>query len=851
MYRPLLAVLLGAHCALVAADEWDPLKYVDPLIGSQNGGNVFSGASIPYGLAKPVADTNDESNQGGFVFNPQAGVTGFGNLHDSGTGGSPSLGNFQLFPYASCPGDDINRCNFPKKARAVSFVPESVVARPGHFAIKLGNGVSAEMSSTHRTSIFEFDFPAGSSPLILMDLTDLSDSRQDNGTVTVDPQSGRMKGGARFLPSFGTGNYQAYFCVDFHGASIRDNGIFVNSRASTEAKELTISRSINGYPLPGGAFVRFANGTSKVRARVGLSFISSELACYNGESEIPQFDLKSVIQASQSLWREKLKPIRVDDTGVNSSFTTIFYSGIYRTMINPQDYTGENPLWKSDEPYFDSFYCLWDSFRSQIPFLILFDPVSVSRMIRSLIDTYVHDGWLPDCRMTFSRGYTQGGSNADVILADAYLKGISQYIDWNLGYKAVVKDAEEEPFDWCCHGRGGLDSWKTLGYIPVQDFDYKGFGTMTRSLSRTLEYAYNDFTISLMASKLGKTADTAVYVKRSQNWANLFNSSAVSNLYNGTSTGFTGFFQPKYLNKTWGYQNPLYCSRLDPNPNSVCSLQNTAGETFESSIWEYGFYVPHNQAGLMQLYGGQANFVQRLNYLHDQSVGDISNEPSFLTVFQYHYAGRPGLSARRSHFYIPSRFSSAKDGIPGNDDSGAMGSFTVFNMMGIFPNPGQDVYFIIPPYFRSVNFTSPLGNATAKITIENFDPTYHAVFIQNATLNGQPYTKNWLSHSFFLGNNELVLRVGTTESTWGTHVADVPPSLSDYPPFSFNGSDGGISSVGELPVSSPPREKPRGAQGHHLTNSTSSVPPTAVPTSSPMERRWVRTAMDLHRRWRS
>ena len=152
-----------------------------------------------------------------------------------------------------------------------------------------------------------------------------------------------------------------------------------------------------------------------------------------------------------------------------------------------------------------------------------------------------------------------------------------------------MKDAEVEPYDWCCQGRGGLDSWKALGYIPVQDFDYKGFGTMTRSISRTLEYSYNDFCIAQMADKMNKTADRAKYIESSGNWQNLFKADQTSFWWNGTDTGFVGFFEPRFLNGTWGYQDPLNCSNLDNS--SVCSLQNTGRETFESSIWEYGLYV--------------------------------------------------------------------------------------------------------------------------------------------------------------------------------------------------------------------------------------------------------------------
>jgi putative alpha-1,2-mannosidase len=421
-----------------------------------------------------------------------------------------------------------------------------------------------------------------------MDLTDLSDSRQDNGSVIVNADSGRITGNARFLPSFGQGTYVAYFCADFSGADIRDNGIYANSRASTDIKSLTISRSINGYPLPGGAFVRFQSPGDGILARVGVSLISSDQACSSAEREIPTFDFEGTQTAAENLWREKISPIKVSTSGVNSSTLTNFYSGIYRTMLNPQDYTGENPLWQSSEPYFDSFYCIWDLFRSQIPFLTILDPSTVARQIRSLIDIYRHDGWLPDCRMSLCKGFTQGGSNADNVLADAYLKGISDGIDWNTGYEAVVNDAENEPYDWCCEGRGGLDSWKALGYIPVQDFDYKGFGTMTRSISRTLEYSYNDFAIAQIAIGLGfRESDVEKYITRSGNWKNLFKSDQTSFPISGADTGFVGFFQPRYLNRTFGFQDPLKCSNIDTDPNSICSLQNTGAETFESSIWEY------------------------------------------------------------------------------------------------------------------------------------------------------------------------------------------------------------------------------------------------------------------------
>lgn len=213
-------------------------------------GNVFPGASLPYGMAKAVADTDSNSNQGGFTYDG-SNVTGFSSMHDSGTGGNPSLGNFPLFPYARCAGDDVDGCVYPKKSRATPYTPGSVQATPGYFALSLASGIHVDMTTSHHASLFRFQFSTDSRPLILLDLSDLSNSRQDNATISVNPSTGRMTGSAPFLPSFGSGKYTLHFCADFEStASVRDSGIFVDARARTDVHDLKISRSINGYPLP-------------------------------------------------------------------------------------------------------------------------------------------------------------------------------------------------------------------------------------------------------------------------------------------------------------------------------------------------------------------------------------------------------------------------------------------------------------------------------------------------------------------------------------------------------------------------------------------------------------------------
>lgn len=754
------------------------LPYVNQLIGTSNGGNSFAGATLPYGMAKAVADVTGE-NTGGYGSDGSP-VQGFSHLHDSGTGGSPSLGLFPIMPYTGC--GDIDTCayNFPKARRPQNVVQDSVKASPGYFEISIGNGsvTKAQMTATEHTALYRFTLPNTDNPVIMVDLSDQQNSRF-NGSVKADSSTGRLSGNSTFKPSFGSGTFDSFFCIDFQGSQVKDTGIWVNDRAGSGdsgPQDLFITQGINGFPLGGGAWTRFAGDSNTITARVGVSFISTSQACSNAEKEIPDFDFDGVQQAAMDAWSEKLSPITIETGGVSNDYIVNFCSGLYRAMQSPQDYTGENPRWESDAPYFDSFYCIWDHFRAQFPLLTVLDPNQMSRIVQSLLDIYEHQGWLPDCRMSTCKGFTQGGSNADVVVADAFVKNLTG-IDWNLAYKAVVNDAENEPIDWSNEGRGGLMSWHSLGYIPASDFDYIGFGTMTRSISRTLEYAYNDFNVATLANGISKT-DYSKYAGRSSNWKNIFKQNQTSSV-NGTDTGYTGFFQPKYLNGTFGFQDPVECSNLPESANDICSLQNTAHETFESSIWEYSFYVPHDMKALISAYGGATTFVNRLNYLHDSGITYIGNEPAFLTVYQFHYAGRPGQSAKRSHFYIPAYFSPTTDGLPGNDDSGALGSFLAFNMMGLLPVPGQNVYLISAPYFESVSLTSPLTNKTATIRNKNFDASYKSIYIQSATLNGKNYTKNWLDHSFFTEGGVLELTLGTEEGSWGTQTADLPPSLSD------------------------------------------------------------------------
>ncbi|RYP30698.1 hypothetical protein DL767_006114 [Monosporascus sp. MG133] len=767
--RRIVAVLAFAvlACALIITlttrsirGHMDVLSYIDPLIGTVNGGHVFPGATLPYGMAKAVADVNNHAeNAAGFV-SDDSHILGFSHLHDSGTGGV--LGSLRSTPR----------------------IEGSVRARPGYFAIGLNNSVYAEMTTTAHTALYRFNFPASeevesdgvlvpNSPLVLIELNDLANTRT-GGYIEVFPDSGRMVGNGTFRPSFGTGNYKAHFCADFQGAEIRKSGTFTQKEVSETTKMLD-ERIVSGSPA--GTWIHFARPpNNQIMARVGLSFMSADQACRNAEEEIPDFGFEEVVQASEQAWREKLSVVQVDPTGMSQDLLKTFWSGLYRAMLSPEDYTGENPLWDSSEPYFDSFYCIWDSFRAQHPLLTVIDPETQTRMVRTLIDVYKHAGKLPDCRMSFAKGYTQGGSNADVVLADAFIKNLTEGIDWNLGYEAVVSDAEEEPEDWTVEGRGNVESWHKLGYIPSDDKKTFGTGPKTRTISRTVEYAYDDFAIALMARRLGKTDDEKKYLERSNNWKNLYNPEQDDQYQDesGSTVGskFKGFLQPRFLNGSFHYQHTRLCSPI--YEQHVCYF-DTRYDTYEGSPWLYTFYVPQDMASLVSALGGRDAFVERLEYFHELGIQYMGNEQGFLPTFQFHYAGRPGLSSYWVRRYIPAQFNSSVNGIPGNDDC-AMGSFAALAFMGFFPVAGQDVYLLTPPLFREVSLRTPTGSL-ATIRNVGHGPA-DAIYVQSARLNGRPYTKNWITHDFFYNGGVLEFVLGRRESSWGTRDEDLPPSLS-------------------------------------------------------------------------
>ncbi|KAG1871150.1 glycoside hydrolase family 92 protein [Suillus tomentosus] len=771
----------------------DPASLVNVFIGTTNGGHVFPGATLPHGMVKVGLDTDSPGNQAGYDANPIFNAIGFSQLHDSGTGGDISLSNFKLWPLPEC--DSFASCNttlfFRKTLRKV--LPDGSpddTGSPGYFATNLSTGVQVELTASRRTALHRYTFPPSSrEPRIVVDITNDGMHSATEPVVNINTTTGRVTGGARFASSFGPGRYNVYTCVDFKGDGYdfeapTEYGVWLGNTPVQNSTQ--VIQLYSGFLSEIGALLTFPPSPNSIHttilARVGVSFISSDQACDNAESEIPNFDFDETVTTARETWNELLSRIQVDTQGVDKEITELFYSSLYRTHISPADYTGENPNWSSTEPYYDSFYCNWDTYRTLYPLMSLHDPEVFARIVRGMINIQQHEGWLPECRGATLQQWIQGGSNGDPILGEFFVKFHEHASALNVSandlYTALLADAEEQPPNWNLQGRQ-TNVWKQYNFIPSDVYD--SGGTATKQVSRTLEYSFGDFSISQVAKILNKTDDVAKYQARAGNFINVWNEKVT---LPGNSS-IKGMMQPRFADGQWNYTDPRHCSVNDPL-DSTCYLDVTNHDGFyESSPMVYSQYIPQDTAKLILLQGGNESFINRLNLIFDQNYFDVTDEPSQQIPFMYHYANRPGLSTQRSRMIIAESYNTSVNGLPGNDDSGAMASFAVFYLLGMYPLPATRQFLLASPYFPKVTFHNPLFNTTTTIIANNFtgnpqDGIGGTVFVKSVTVDGQSWHSNcYLDWDVFVKGSTVELELTSDiNTTCGEGPDALPPSLS-------------------------------------------------------------------------
>jgi predicted alpha-1,2-mannosidase len=730
----------------------DPCAEVDPFIGAEGGGNVVPGASLPFGMVKLSPDCDLENSNSGYVAGRP--ILGFSHTHVSGTGGGPKYGNILVMATTGA----VDPADYASTAAGAS-------AAPGYFGVTLTRfGIKAELAATRRTGLHRYTFPATDRANLLIDAGSflgrtygyLSERQNLVGSEVRIVNATTIEGYSRVRGGWNEGDaYTVYFYAVCDTPAItfgtwKSGHLAAGGRGEFDSGE------------PTGAFLTFDTRARRtVQMKVGISYLGCETARHNLDVENPGWDFDGVRQSATAVWRQALGSIRIE--GGAAALRRMFYTALYHTLLTPTDKTGENSRWTSGAPYFDDFYAIWDTFRTNQPLLTLIQESTQVRVVQSLLDIAEHDGFLPDARSGDCNGRTQGGSDADVVIADACAKALPG-IDAARALRAIRRDAEVAPGgDERKEGRGGLADYRKLGYVST---------TYERSGNRTLEYAYDDWAIAQVAIQVGDAALARQYLKQSGNWRNLWRPL--------TDHGATGFIMPRRADGTWVDQVTMDDGH---GPKTVPFTPLLAGSWndvfYESHSWEYSFYVPQDVRGLIEACGGREAFVARLDTFFREGFFHPDNEPGFLTPLLYDYAGRPDKTAAAVARLRTEQYRDAPDGLPGNDDSGAMSSVFVFHCLGFFPMAGQDVYVIGTPVFARAEVRMENGNAVVVlapgVSREN-------IYIQSAKLNGRPLDRAWFRHGEIRPGATFEFEMGPKPSAWG--AANPPPSASDAAPSS-------------------------------------------------------------------
>jgi predicted alpha-1,2-mannosidase len=700
-----------------------PVDSVDPFIGVDEGGNTVPGAGIPFGFVWLSPDTTNHPTSG---YSSAGMILGFSHTHVSGTGGASKYGNFLTTPLVG-----------ELRVQGPGSDKDGETASPGYYSVRLmPQGIRAELTATRLVGMHRYTFPRVEQAHVLIDVGSVIRPEPSERPWTQRPTKctvritapNRIEGTGHFTGGWNPQPYTLHFSAEFDrpfAATGTWKGKEVG-RGSTAADREHV-----------GSFATFDTSQEpQVQLKLGVSFVSVAKARANLEQEIPHWDFDAVRRQAKEAWEKALAKIQVE--GGTEAQRKIFYTALYHSHFMPHDLTGENVWWESAEPHYEDFYCLWDTFRTLHPLLTVIQSERQRDMVRSLVDTYLHTGWMPDARIAGANGMTQGGSNSDVLIADAIVKGLPG-IDYEKAYQAMVKNGEVDSPRPLYEGRE-VAEYKTLGYLSLKH---------SRSASRTMEYAYNDFCLALVAKALGRKQEYRKYLERSRNWMNLWDPTLRS-------------IRPRYADGRW--LEPF--SPTHNYPDEQYSFWEAP--FYEGNGWQYSTYVPHDVRQLIILVGGEQAFVEWLDEFFDHGIYHHRNEPGFLAAYLYIHAGRPDRTVERVRRILATEYSADRNGLPGNDDAGAMSSWYVWGAIGLYPNAGQPFYYIGSPLFRRIAIH--LGDARVFV-IEAPDTSETNRYVQNATLDGAPLQRAWLMHSEVARGGRLVLQMGPQPSTWGHDMA--------------------------------------------------------------------------------
>ena len=709
----ILMIVLSTLMSSIFSQQKNVVSHVNPFIGTGGHGHTFPGATVPFGMVQLSPDTRiDGSWDGcsGYHYSDST-IYGFSHTHLSGTGCS-DYGDIALLPFTNYKkGDTKNKPSFDYRNYASSFSHNNEKASAGYYSVRLNNDINAELTSTTRVGFHKYTFPQHEDAKIVVQL----DHRDKTLESTIKIINNKSIEGFRRSEAWAKDQY-IYFVLECSEPFANETEIEnTKNNALINAGFLCLEfGQLNGKPL---------------YIKVGISNVSIEGARKNLQAELPHWDFNKVKKDAESLWNRALNKIEV--TSSDKDKLAIFYTALYHTMIQPNvamdvdgKYRGrDNTIHVAEGFTYYTVFSLWDTFRGAHPLYTLFDQKRSSDFINTFIAQYVQGGRLPVWELASNETDCMIGYHAVSVIADAITKGI-QGFDYEKAFAACKHSAMLDHL--------GLNAYKKNGVISMDDEH--------ESVSKTLEYAYDDWCIAQIANQLNKKEDYNYFIRRSQSWKNVFDPES-------------GFMRPK---KNGGWLTPFEPKEVNNNFT-------------EGNSWQYSFFVPQDVNGLIQKMGGPEKFENKLDELFTTSnkttgreqaditglIGQYAhgNEPSHHMTYLYNFTGHAYKAQKRIHEVLSDFYKNDPNGLIGNEDCGQMSAWYVLSAMGFYQvTPGSEIFILGTPAFSEVKIN--LENKKTFI-IKSSNLSTNNFYVSTTNLNNKTHPFSSIAYHSILSGDTL------------------------------------------------------------------------------------------------
>lgn len=709
---------------------------VDLMIGTDATGNMFPGATLPFGGVQLSPDTYNTGCCSGYHYTNKT-ILGFSHTHLSGTG-CPDFGDILIMPTTGEINVDPGTEGNPGSGYRSRFDHKDEMAVPGYYSVLLKDyNIKAELTASSHCGFHKYSFPESNQKNVIIDLEhDITSDDEPKEDCYIRIVNEYEVEGFRHSRGWASDQY-VYFTAIF-SQPIINHEIYIDDElidgTEYESKNIQLALSFN-------------KNINEIDIKVGISSVSIEGARNNLKTELGDLSFDQATESAEEIWKKELNKIKIE--GGTKEQQTIFYTALYHALLTPNIYSDVDGKYRGmdheihENDGFDYYhvFSLWDTYRAVHPFFNIMQPEKNRNFIKTMLKQYEHSGLLPVWELGGCENNCMIGYHSVPVIADALIKGNDEF-DKDLAMEAILKSGAQN--------QKGIDIYRDYQFIPRED--------VANSVSKTLEYSYDDWCIAQYAKKMGNMEVYKEYIIRSQYYQNHFDSE-------------TGLMRPRH-------GNGKFLEDFDPLMVSMLEV----GDYTEANAWHYSFYVPHDIPKHIALVGGDEKYNELLHTFFTLTVDDQDtysdfvgkfgqyahgNEPSHHMPYLYNYTGTAWKTQEMVRKTMDELYTIQPDGLCGNDDCGQLSCWYMFSAMGFYPVcPGQDIYVIGSPIFDNVTLELPNGKSLSIIAENNSDKN---LYIQSVEINGKDHPYSYIKHDEIINGGEVKFVMGSVPNNeWGS-----------------------------------------------------------------------------------